>query len=71
MANIIAQFGVTSQILCDNGPAFTAQLFEDLCFHLGIHLTHSTPYPPAFNTIVERSFHKLKSVLQSKDYPTN
>ena len=41
MANIIARFGVPFQIMCD-GPAFTAQLFEDLCFQLGIHLTHST-----------------------------
>ena len=27
VTNIIARFGVPSQIVCDNGPAFTAQLF--------------------------------------------
>ena len=55
-----ARFGVPSQMVCKNVRAFTAQLFEDLCFQVGIHLTDSIPYPTAFNAIVERTFHTLK-----------
>ena len=52
MTNIIARFGVPSQIVCDNGPAFTAQLFQEFCSDFGIKLTHSTPYHPACNSMV-------------------
>ena len=71
MANIIAQFGVPSQIVGANGPAFTARLFKNFCFQLGMHLTHSIPYPLASNAMVERTFCALKSAVQSKDYRTN
>ena len=71
MTNIIARFGVPSQIVCDNGPAFTAQLFQEFCSNFGIKLTHSTPYHPACNSMVERCFRTLKAALRAHDNPTN
>ena len=38
MSNVIARFGVSSQIICDNGPAFASQLFKDFCFNFSIKL---------------------------------
>ena len=63
MSNVIARFGVPSQIICDNGAAFASQLFKDFCFNFGIKLTHSTPYHPICNAMVERSFRTLKAAL--------
>ena len=71
MSNVIARFGVPSQIICDNGPAFASQLFQDFCFNFGIKLTHSTPYHLICNAMVERSFRTLKAALRAQENPTN
>ena len=71
MSNVIARYGVPSQIICDNGPAFASQLFKDFCFNFGIKLTHSTPYHPICNAMVERSFRTLKAALRAQENPTN
>ena len=41
MTNIIARFVVPSLMVCDDGPAFTTQLFKKFCF-----LTSSSLTPP-------------------------
>ena len=71
MFNVIARFGVPSQVVCDNGPAFSAQLFKYFCSNLGIKLTHSTPYHPICNSMVERSFRTLKASLRAQENPNN
>ena len=71
MPNIIARLGVPSQIVCDNGQAFTAQLFQEFCSNFGIKVTHSTPYHSFCNSMLEGCFRTLKAALRAQDNPTN
>ena len=71
MPNIIARLGVPSQIVCDNGQAFTAQLFQEFCSNFGIKLTHSTPFHSFCNSMLESCFRTLKAALRAQDNPTN
>ena len=50
-------------MLSDNGPPFTAMLLQKLCELYGIKLTHSTPYHPRGNSVVESYMRSLSTAL--------
>ena len=56
---------IPDKILTDNGPEFTAKLFEDLLDNLGIKHVYSTPYRPAGNGAVERVNRTIGTLLAS------
>ena len=63
LATYIADFGLPSAIVCDNGMEFRAETFRKFCqdHHITIHYT--TPYNPRGNSPTERVHRTLKQVL--------
>lgn len=51
---IFARFGLPEELVCDNGPPFTSNEFVGFCRTNGIVVSHSTPYAPFQNGLVER-----------------
>ncbi|MCO5611156.1 hypothetical protein L7F22_065406 [Adiantum nelumboides] len=52
--SIYCKFGVPLEILSDRGPGFRGDLVGELMKKLGIERTHSTPYYPQCNGLVEK-----------------
>ena len=63
-------YGLSDQIVSDNGPSFTAQEFKIFCSANGIEHITSSPYHPATNGLAERAVGIFKSSMvkmSSKD----
>lgn len=50
----VANFGILSKVVTDNGPQFTSKFFAALCTQLGIKAMTTTEYHPQANGQVER-----------------
>ena len=59
----ISRFGVPSQIHSDQGAQFESNLFKSLCELLGIEKTHTTPYHPQSDGLMERFNRTLEDML--------
>lgn len=47
----------------DHGPQYESRLFQEMCRLLNIHKTHTTPYYPQSDDIVERFNKTLTPIL--------
>ncbi|XP_066137304.1 igE-binding protein-like isoform X1 [Saccopteryx bilineata] len=61
--NITLQFGLPTTIQSDNGPAFTAQIVQQVATSLNITWNLHIPYHPQSSGKVERAHGILKSQL--------
>lgn len=61
----IAIFGAPVSIHSDRGTNFESAVVAELTKVFGIHKTHSTPYHPQGNSIVERLFRTVKDMIFS------
>jgi hypothetical protein len=61
---IIAQFGITSEIVTDHGSHFQNEMMVELASKLGFIHVHSPPFYPQANGQVEAVNKSLKTILQ-------
>lgn len=64
MAAFIAERGIPSTIVSDNGPQFTSAEFAKFCSYNGITHKKTPPYHPASNGQIERVVQELKKFLR-------
>lgn len=64
LSEIFGIFGYAKECVCDNGPPFGSYDFKQFLESHDIKLTHSPPYHPQSNGIVERAVQTTKSVLR-------
>jgi hypothetical protein len=57
--NIVCRFGVSSELMVDNGKQFDNQDFKDFCFSIGTKLAFASVYHPQSNGVVERANGKI------------
>ena len=60
LRKLLAQFGLPTTLVSDNGPQFTAQEFENFCSSNGIKHIQVTPYHLSFNGLDERAVRVVK-----------
>ena len=60
LRTLFARFGIPETIVSDNGPQFTADVFEQFCKRNGIHHVRVAPYHPASNGLAERMVQTFK-----------
>ncbi len=60
MATFPASSTTTERVLSDNGSAYRAFLWRDVCAELGIKYSRTRPYRPQTNGTIER-FHRTLS----------
>jgi hypothetical protein len=63
---IIARFGIPSEIVTDHGSHFHNEMMEELATKLAFKHGHSSPYYPQENGQVEAINKSLKTILQKK-----
>ena len=62
---IFCYLGLPEQLHTDQGVQFESQLMSELCQLWGVHKTHTTPYHPQANGIVERNNRVLGDSLRA------
>jgi transposase InsO family protein len=62
---IFCYFGLPEQLHSDQGAQFESALMEELCELWGIDRTHTTPYNPRANGMVERNNRVLGDALRT------
>jgi hypothetical protein len=62
--NIFARFGCPSKLIIDNAQAFKYKAMINFCGSHEISLTHSTPYYPQWNGLVESSNKTLIGIIK-------
>lgn len=60
---VVAVHGCPQRILTDNGSNFTAEVVHRMYKTLGVLISHSTPYHPETNGLVERLNRTLKTMI--------
>ena len=63
MTQFITRFGVPGKIHTDQGPEFESKLMKELCHLLRCEKTHTTPYHPQSDGLVERANRTLLDML--------
>ena len=61
--NMFCRFSLPSQLHLDMGAQFESELIKELCKTLQIRKTHTTPYHPQSDGLVERLNHTIISML--------
>ena len=61
----ILKFGVMTEVISDNGPAFTAKLYAAVCKAFGIHHITGTPYKSSSSAKAEMSNKKVNNALRA------
>ena len=64
---LLAQFGLPTTTVSDNGPQLTAQEFEDFCSSNSIKHIRVTPYHPSSNGLAERAARVVKEGLNKQN----
>ena len=59
----ISIFGAPLSINSDRGTCFEAEVFQEMCALLRIKKTHSAPYYPQSNGLIERLFRTVKDMV--------
>ena len=62
---VITRFGVPATIHSDQGSQFESALFQEMCKLLGIKKTHTSPYHPQSDGMVERFNRTLTAMLSA------
>ena len=61
---IIARFGIPSDIVTNHGSHFQNEMMEEISYKLGFKHGHSSPYYPQKNGLVETVNESLMTILQ-------
>ena len=61
---VVGRYGVPSYIHSDQGRQFESDLYQEVCFLLGIKKTRTTPYHPQIDGMVERFSKILGGLLR-------
>jgi len=61
--NFFCHYGIPQRIISDNGPPFTAVVWDNVLELLGTRRGHTTVYRPQENGLVERMNRTIKSIL--------
>ena len=64
LQTFFSNFGLPEELVSDNGPQFTAQIFSDFCKFSGIKHSLTPPYHPASNGAAERSVQVVKQGMR-------
>lgn len=64
LSEIFSVFGFPKEIVSDNGPPYTSFELSEFYRERNITQTHTPPYHPASNGLVERAVQTAKSVLR-------
>ena len=62
---VFCYLGLPEQLHSDQGAQFESQLMEELCTLWGVEKTHTTPYHPQSNGLVERGNRSLGDSLRT------
>ncbi|KAK3093316.1 hypothetical protein FSP39_013979 [Pinctada imbricata] len=62
---VVTRFGVPAAIHSDQGSQFESNLFQEMCMLLRINKTHTTPYHPQSDGMVERFNRTLTAMLSA------
>ena len=62
---VVCRFGVPAALHSDQGSQFESNLFKEMCLLLGIKKTHTTPYHPQSDGMVERFNRTLTAMLSA------
>ena len=62
---VFCYFGLPEQIHTDQGAQFESSLLKELCQMWNVHKSHTTPYHPQANGIVERNNRGLGDSLRT------
>ena len=60
---MFCRFGIPEQLHSDMGAQFQSKLIHEICKLLQIHKTHTTPYHPQSDGLVERLNRTIQSML--------
>ncbi|CAC5367719.1 unnamed protein product [Mytilus coruscus] len=73
VTEFFCRFGCPIQIHSDQGREFESDLFEGICYRLGIDKSRTTPYRPQSDGLIERFNRTLKQLLRmfSHENPTD
>nr|CAH8829254.1 unnamed protein product [Trichobilharzia regenti] len=63
--NWVSRFGAPLYLHSDQGAAFESLLISHICNAFGIRKTHTTPYHPQGNGLVERTNRTIKHLLRA------
>jgi transposase InsO family protein len=63
VTEFVSRFGAPQQIHTDQGREFESHLFREMCMLLGVEKTHTCPYRPQSDGMVERFNRTLKQML--------
>ena len=62
---IFSRFGIPEQLHSDQGTQFESELMTELCSIWGLNKTHTTPYRPQGNGVVERNNRTIGDSLRA------
>jgi transposase InsO family protein len=65
------RFGAPAQIRSDNGPHFTAEVFDSFLATVGVHHCRTLPYSSQENSLVERSNKEINRHVRAFTYDNN
>ena len=64
---LVARYGITAQLVSDNGSQFTSEVFQQFLTKNGIKHITSGPYHPATNRLAECGEERNRSeILETK-----
>lgn len=67
--SIFARHGIPETVMSDNGPQFSAEVFEEFAHTYNFELTTSSPYYPRSNGEAERAVKTIKDLLKKGGDP--
>ena len=64
LQSLFSRFGLPNQIVSDNGPQFTSDVYHQFCTNNGIRRTLVAPYHPRSNGEAERFVQSFKNAIK-------
>ena len=65
LQSLFSRYGISRQLVSDNGPQFTSEKFHEFTVSNGVKHIRSAPYHPATNGAAERMVQTTKKALRA------
>jgi transposase InsO family protein len=65
VSKIVSKFGLVSEIVSDRDPRFTAKVYREMCFKLGVTQSMSTSHHPQTDGLTERMNSTILQVIRT------